>query len=229
MIDWHSHILPEMDDGSKSVEQSLQMLRMLSEQGVSRVIATPHFYANNESVQNFLIRRKESYEKLSPHLFEGAPEIVLGAEVAYYSGISRLPDLTKLCAEGGKCLLLEMPMSRWTEYTVKEIEELARHGEINLVIAHIDRYQHFQSYATWERLCDSGCIIQANASALLSFSTRRRMIRLMRNQSVHCIGSDCHNVTTRAPQIGRAYEIMEKKLGKRFIEKIMDFGLYLLN
>ncbi len=229
MIDWHSHILPEMDDGSKSVDESLQMLRMLSEQGVGRVIATPHFYANNESVQNFIMRRRESYEKLSTHLFEGAPEIVLGAEVAYYSGISRLPNLTELCAEGGKCLLLEMPMSRWTEYTVKELEELAMHGRINLVLAHIDRYQHFQSSATWARLCDSGCIMQVNASALLSFSTRRRMIKLMKNQSVHCVGSDCHNVTARAPRIGHAYEIIEKKLGKGFIKKIVDFGLYLLN
>ncbi len=227
MVDWHSHILPAMDDGSKSIEESVQMLRMLSEQGVSRVIATPHFYANNESVESFLERRRESYEKLSEHLFEGAPEIVLGAEVAYYSGISRLPDLKRLCVEGSKCLLLEMPMSKWTEYIVKEIEELARRGKINLVLAHIDRY--LQSSKVWERLCDSGCIMQVNASSVISITTRHKMLKLMREQSVHCIGSDCHNTTSRAPRIGRAYEIIERKLGDKFVSKIKDFGHYLLD
>ena len=50
MIDWHSHVLPQMDDGSKSAEESLAMLKMQSEQGVDTVIATPHFYANDESL-----------------------------------------------------------------------------------------------------------------------------------------------------------------------------------
>lgn len=229
MVDWHTHILPAMDDGSKSIEESVQMLRMLSEQGVSRVIATPHFYANNESVESFLDRRRESYEQLSEHLFEGAPEIRLGAEVAYYSGISRLPDLKRLCVEGSKCLLLEMPMSKWTEYIVKEIEELAHRGKINLVLAHVDRYQHFQNAKIWERLCESGCIMQVNASSVIGFTTRPRMLKLMRNESVHCIGSDCHNLAVRAPRIGRAYEIIEKKLGDRFVRKIKDFGHYLLD
>ena len=50
MIDFHTHILPLMDDGSKSIEESIKMLKMLSAQGVKRIVATPHFYANDESV-----------------------------------------------------------------------------------------------------------------------------------------------------------------------------------
>ena len=56
MIDFHSHILPAMDDGSKNIEESLQMLRMLQEQGVERVIATPHFYADENPPDVFLRR-----------------------------------------------------------------------------------------------------------------------------------------------------------------------------
>lgn len=229
MTDWHSHILPGIDDGSQSVEESLSMLKMLSDQGVERVIATPHFYANNESVEDFLARRDESYARLKEQLFDGAPEIRLGAEVAYYSGISRLPDLKRLCVEGSKCLLLEMPMAKWTEYIIKEIEELAHRGKINLVLAHVDRYQRFQSAKVWDRLCESGCIMQVNASSVIGLATRPKMLKLMRAQSVHCIGSDCHNLTTRAPKIGRAYEIIEKKLGERFVSKIKYFGHYLLD
>ena len=229
MIDWHSHILPGIDDGSQSVEESVTMLRMLTEQGVNTVIATPHFLANNETVEDFLARRNEAYGKLKEHLFEGAPEIRLGAEVAYYSGISRLPELKELCIEGSKCLLLEMPMTKWTEYVIKEVEELARRGKINLVLAHVDRYMHLQSAKTWERLCESGCIMQVNASSLLSFMTRPKIIKMMRAQAVHCIGSDCHNTTTRAPKIGRAFEVVEKKLGSRFLDKISYFGHYLVD
>ena len=229
MIDWHSHILPGIDDGSQSVEESVAMLKMLAEQGVNTVIATPHFLANNETVEDFLARRNEAYAKLEGHLFDGAPEIRLGAEVAYYSGISRLPDLKGLCIEGSKCLLLEMPMTKWTEYIIKEVEELAHRGKINLVLAHVDRYLHLQSAKTWERLCESGCIMQVNASSLLSFVTRPKIIKMMRAQSVHCIGSDCHNTTTRAPRIGRAFETVEKKLGERFVDKINYFGHYLVD
>lgn len=229
MIDWHSHILPGIDDGSQSVEESIAMLKMLSEQGVSEVIATPHFLANNETVENFLARRNDSYEKLKEQLFDGAPAVRLGAEVAYYSGISRLPELKQLCIEGSKCLLLEMPMTKWTEYTLKEIDELAHRGKINLVLAHVDRYQHLQSAKTWERLCESGCIMQANASSFIRLLARRRMIKLAGLQMVHCIGSDCHNTTARAPKIGKAFEIIEKRLGNRYLEKIRDFGRYLIN
>ena len=64
MIDWHSHVLPALDDGSHSIAQSLEMLTMLKEQGVDTVIATPHFYANDESVEKFLERRERSARAL---------------------------------------------------------------------------------------------------------------------------------------------------------------------
>ena len=63
MIDFHTHILPNVDDGSKGVEESTLMLTRLFEQGVNKVIATPHFYANDESVDEFLLRRNAAFEK----------------------------------------------------------------------------------------------------------------------------------------------------------------------
>ena len=58
--DWHSHILPNVDDGSRDVAESLKLLEMLAEQGVGKVIATPHFIADNESVSAFIKRRNDS-------------------------------------------------------------------------------------------------------------------------------------------------------------------------
>ena len=86
MIDWHSHILPAMDDGSRCVEESIEMLDLLAEQGVSCVIATPHFLANEESVDRFLQRRRASYDALMQAVSENHPTVLCGAEVKYYAG-----------------------------------------------------------------------------------------------------------------------------------------------
>ena len=64
MIDFHSHILPGMDDGSQTVEESLTLLEMLRAQGVDTVAATPHFYARENSPEVFLRRRREAWERL---------------------------------------------------------------------------------------------------------------------------------------------------------------------
>ena len=67
MTDFHSHILPGVDDGSKSIEETLKMLELLSDQGVRRVVATPHFYPNHHSVEEFLEKRNSAYEEIKKH------------------------------------------------------------------------------------------------------------------------------------------------------------------
>lgn len=224
MIDFHSHILPRIDDGSKSVEESCAMLERLSEQGVSKVVATPHFYANDESVDEFLARRKISYDALKPRLTETMPQIILGAEVKYYQGISRLDNLNKLCAEGSNLLLLEMPMCKWSEYIVKELFDMTGFGNIVTVLAHIDRYVKFQSKATWNRLFETDLLMQVNADFFTGFFSRRTALKMLRNQTVQLIGSDCHNLTDRAPNIGDAYDCIKQKYGHNFIEFLNDYG-----
>ena len=81
MIDFHSHILPAIDDGSKNVEESIVLLDMLKDQGIKTVVATPHFDVQRETPAAFIERRQESYEMLRPHLKKDPPEIILGAEV----------------------------------------------------------------------------------------------------------------------------------------------------
>ena len=79
MIDWHCHLLPQIDDGSKDVEQSLEILASLSEQNIDTVIATPHFFVNDESPDSFFERRSEAYEKLKERLTSSSPEMLRGA------------------------------------------------------------------------------------------------------------------------------------------------------
>lgn len=228
MIDWHTHILPGMDDGSRDVAESVSMMNMQVSQNVNTVIATPHFYANDETVDSFLDRRKKAVELLKAHLPEGAPEIRLGAEVRYYQGISRMADLKALRIEGSKLLLLEMPMSVWTEYMLRELTELASKSSIRIVLAHIERYINLQKRFVWDRICDSGILMQVNASYFTTLTSKRKAISLLKEGKIHFVGSDCHNTTSRPPQIGKAFEIIQKKLGDDYIGQMNEYGYSLL-
>lgn len=213
-----------MDDGAKSADESAQMLSMLKAQGIGRVCATPHFYADSDSVESFLDRRARSAETLRQRLGDGYPEILLGAEVRYYPGISRMQDLDKLKLEKSRLLLLEMPFGRWTEYTQRELCELAGRGDIKIMLAHIDRYLKLQDQRVWSRVYESGMLMQANASFILGTFSRRTALQMLSVGGIHFIGSDCHNTGTRAPEIGRAYSLIEKKLGAECLEELNGIG-----
>ena len=228
MIDWHTHILPGMDDGSHDVAESISMINMQVSQGVHTVIATPHFYANDETVDSFLGRRKKALELLRAELPEGPPEIRLAAEVRYYQGISRMADLKALRIEGSKLLLLEMPMTGWTEYMVRELIELSGKSSIRIVLAHIERYLSLQKQAVWERIYDSGILMQVNASFFTTLDSKRKAISLLRKGKIHFVGSDCHNMTSRSPQIGKAFEIIQKKLGDNYLSQMNEYGYSML-
>ncbi len=229
MIDWHSHILPGVDDGSRDIEESVALLNLLSEQGVKRVVATPHFLADKQTVEEFLSRRDQALEELKTQMPDNAPEIVCGAEIKYYSGISRLENLSKLCIEGSRLLLIEMSMTKWTEYTVRELVELASSGKVTVVIAHVERYMGMQSSDVMYRLYESGILMQVNAGFFLGLGTKRRAFSMLKNGEIHLIGSDCHNIASRPPFIGKAFEAISKKMGDDFLCLMREYGYSLFN
>ncbi len=224
MIDFHSHILPEMDDGSRSAGESVRMLKSLASQGVTKVIATPHFYANDESVREFLIRRQISYQKLSIGLSAGMPEILLGAEVKYYGGIGHLKELDYLCIQNSRLLLLEMTSNRWTEYTLREIAELSSGRNIIPVLAHVERYLGFQHPETIRRLVDSGVMMQVNASFFDGIFHGVRALNMLRKNRIHFIGTDCHNMTDRPPDLLNAVNTIRKKFGNDFADSFTNYA-----
>ena len=145
MIDLHTHILPNMDDGSKSVEESEQMLCELKQQGVTTIVATPHFYADRDDPKAFLGDREKAYQRLLMKIQEfdnknELPEIILGSEVAYFEGMSDCDDLVSLKIEGTKLLLLEKPTIPWNERMISEVVAIYEKTGLVPVIAHIDRY-----------------------------------------------------------------------------------------
>ena len=212
MLDFHSHILPKMDDGSKSTEMSMEMLRSSKKQGIDVIISTSHFYGYNEPPESFLKRRDHAYRKLSPLLSDTEPEIILGAEILYYPGISRSEDIASLAIEGTDLLLIEMPFIPWSETVFDELTTLQYGTRLQIVLAHVERYKGMQKRDIYNRLFDLPFLFQCNAEAFGSFSTRKLALNLMKDGMLHFLGTDCHNTDTRRPNMDDARKVIEKKL-----------------
>ena len=228
MIDFHSHILPGIDDGSCSVEMSLQMLETMHKQQIDTVIATSHFYATERSPQRFLYRREEAWNRLKAELPDDSPKILLGAEVLYFPGISRMAELPELCMEGTNILLLEMPFERWTGRMVREVKELAVSGDYTILLAHIERYYFKQPKDVWDDFLDMDILMQSNADFFLPLWTKRKALKLLKEGRIHLLGSDAHNMTERAPRMEQAISMIEKHLGQEVIRQMDRLGRSLL-
>lgn len=231
ITDFHSHVLPGLDDGSASLEESIAMLRMASEQGIRHVIATPHFYPRHDSPERFLTRRARADAILREEMakYDDLPKLSLGAEVYFFQGISDSDEIQALTINKTGCILLEMPGSPWTDSMYHEIEQLrAKQGLIPL-IAHVDRYiGPLRTYGIPERLAELPVLVQANASFFLRTATRGMAMRLLRNRKIHLLGSDCHNLTDRKPNLGLAVSSIEQKLGSDTISWIESNETYVL-
>ena len=228
MIDFHSHILPGLDDGSRNSRTSLRMIKALKTQGVDTICATSHFYATQRSREHYLRRRREAFDKLCSVLPENSPRILLGAEILYYPGISRMEKLDTLCLEGTNVLLLEMPFESWSKYMIREVNELSLDGRFQVVLAHIERYYFKQDRAVWDTFLENGILMQSNAEFFLSFRTRGKAFRLLKEGRIHLLGTDCHNMSGRAPRMDEAVSKIEKRLGKEYLDEIDSLGCALL-
>ncbi|MBQ5840913.1 MAG: capsular polysaccharide biosynthesis protein [Clostridia bacterium] len=228
-VDCHSHCLPAMDDGAKTVEQALEMLAESRRQGVDTVLATPHFYAGTETVEQFLRRREASVAKLVPHLTQQHPRLLVGAEVLMRRGISRL-DLRPLCIEGTDCLLLELPFTPPSSWLFEEVESIILGQRVRVVLAHVDRYQPWYSERQIAELTDlPDVVMQLNGQVFLQRRDFRRLRRWLPAEPPVLLGSDMHNATTRPPVLGQVYSRLQRqRRGRRWLEEMEDTAAALL-
>lgn len=226
VVDFHSHILPGIDDGSTSLKESIAMLRTEAEQGIRHVVATPHFYAQHDTPEKFLARRKQAEaclrEEMARH--KELPQLSIGAEVRFFSGISESDILTELTINQKRCILIEMPSPPWTSAMYRELEDIQVKQGLVPIIAHVDRYiRPFRTFQIPERLEDLPVFVQANASFFLKTSTVRMAVRLLREDKIQLLGSDCHNLISRVPNLGPAVQQIEMRLGSGILERIQFY------
>lgn len=224
VIDFHSHILPGIDDGSWNIEMSEQMLEMSASHGVNVIVATPHFYAGRMTIDGFLKKRAEAYGNIQNAAAKQAIHFVLGAETTFFSGMGNADGLEKLTIADTSFLLLEMPFRTWNTGDIREIETLIGRG-LKPIMAHIERFYPFQrDKRIFNTLYSLPVLVQINAEALLHWKTRRLALKLFKEGKAHLLGSDCHNVTSRPPNLAEGRNIIEKKLGNPRLIQIDQLG-----
>jgi len=223
MIDFHTHILPEIDDGSSSVKESVVMLKRLKEQGVDDVFLTPHFYAYSSSAENYEEIRDKSLRLLIEELNKDKVDInlYLGSEVYYFEELWRMEDIKLLCIKGTDYVLIEMPFAPWTDSMVRSIEKIIGRG-ITPVLAHFERYLKYKgNLEKIYELVNMGVLLQMNCNYINKFTTRGKAVKFIKKGLVSLLGTDCHNLTDRSPDFSDALKWVEKKLKaeeyKRFI------------
>lgn len=212
MIDYHSHILPKMDDGPQSTEESLEMLHQSFCQGVDVMVSTCHFYADEEDPKSFIERRNQAFFRLRDVMAtraEAYPVIVLGAEVLYFPGIAEAEDVGRLTIGCRSTILVEPPMMPWNDSMLDEIVELGENLGCRPVIAHVDRFMdHLHDETLIDRVLERDMLVQVNAGYFLNAKTVKAAIRNLKSGKIHLIGSDCHNLTSRAPNLGQVRRLM---------------------
>jgi protein-tyrosine phosphatase len=231
--DLHSHLLPGMDDGCSSRAESLELLQASYAQGITAMVATPHYYPTKEDPSDFIARRDRALDRLREAINEknvtDIPKIYVGAEVAYFNGISRCDNLRELCIVGTNVILIEMPFHEWSENVLAEITSLGRAQGVVPIIAHIERYIGYQSVATKEYLLASEMLIQSNAESFIVMKTRKNSLDWLKNGHIDLLGSDSHGMEGRTQNLRAAVEIISHRLGESAVRELAHFGMYLLD
>lgn len=222
MIDFHTHFLPQIDDGAQKVSISLDMLSESYNQGVRTVIATPHCEISTEDdIDVFIQQRKKSYKILKEAMENDNrqfPEIVLGCEYQISKPFRNFEKLRSLCIENTNYILVEMPYSQWNDNYYDYLYDLTLNG-MRPIIAHIERF--IGRKKEFYNLFSLDLLYQVNADSFLSPSTRRHIPDLFTCGAVQFIGSDMHNMDKRPPNMKEATDRIIKSYGNSCLEQLL--------
>ena len=203
LTDYHCHILPGFDDGAVDAETSLEMINIMKEQGVERIIATPHFYAHEErSLTEYLLRREDAYESMAELAAAqniALPNMVLGAEVAIEHGISKIHGIDNLAFEDSDMILLELPFRDYEDWMSDEINAIRSEYGLTVVLAHIHRYLAYYTPENFDRILETEAVFQFNNEVFLLDREAELIKQLKSDERSIIFGSDAHNTDTRRP------------------------------
>lgn len=226
-IDIHTHMLPNIDDGSKSIEMTLNMLRMSSETGTKKIVFTPHYFKykkfpyTKEELQAKFNEVKELVKENNIDL-----EVYLGQEVNMFSSIvDKLEQKEILTINDSKYVLVEIPYKNAEPIKLAEevIYDLKVSGFVP-IIAHPERYDDLlrnpHKLSEW---VEQGCLLQVNRESIMekkAKSVYKFVHKLLKNQMVHFVASDSHRDNTRTPVLNDVYECISSQYGKDYTDDI---------
>jgi len=218
MIDIHCHLLPNIDDGPGSWEESLELARMYSEEGIEIAVTTPHWIKGSlwEPDPNQVIKMAGVLNQKIKG--ENIPlKILPGMEVGITDNLIELLDNgSVLTLGGGSHLLLESPFTS-IPYRIEELIVRLKKIGITTILAHPERCQEVQSNPKrLESMVESGALIQITSSSLLGhFGIKPKDCAtwIARHGLIHLIASDAHSPTNRPPLFRKPLSILREIIG----------------
>jgi len=210
LIDFHTHILPNMDDGPKDLETSICMLKESKQLGIDHIVLTPHFYADEEYPESFLKRRENACSLLKSSLEDTFlfPTLSLGAEVAYFKGMGMSSNIKDLVIVETNHILVEMPYyTKWTNEMIEDILNITKKQKINVILAHVNRYfkDGFNKYA--DMLKENGVLFQWNGEAFL-LGDKKESLKYFEKGYVDLLGSDTHSMHNRPQNLNDVKNVL---------------------
>ena len=215
MLDFHSHVLPYLDDGSKNFDMSLDMLKTASDEGTKYICATPHFIPGEIEIGREAYTSKIVGLQRLCEINNININIISGLEVYLNPDMSRLYLDKKIWGiNNTRYMLIELPMEQFPVYTENVFYELRLQGVVP-VIAHPERnLRIIENINLLINLVDQGALVQLNSGSITGLygkKVKEFSEELIKRNLVHVIGSDAHNNTSRSPKIKNVYNYIKSK------------------
>ena len=224
LVDTHCHILPEVDDGARSMEETRQMLQEAYEDGIRYIIATPHHHPRRGRKSPKQLRRQLKLVREEAAQISDELRIYLGTEIYFGQDIpERLREELILTMNRTKYVLVEFSPGDPFDYICQGIQQIQMKG-YEVILAHIERYQcMYKNIENVEHLKHMGVRIQVNADSITGeggWKAKRFVRRLIDERLVFCVGTDAHDPKRRPPRMKKAAEYVEKKCGEDYARRI---------
>ena len=221
MFDMHSHILPDVDDGARDIETSIKLLEMMKAQGITDVIATPHFDARHDDIAYFKQKTADALRDLQLYTKDmDLPNIYMGSEVYYFKGMGKTQGLYELTLANSRYILVELPTSSSIDSgVINDIIDIYDNLGLVPIIAHIERYFDRSHFRELSRLVINGSALsQINAQALLSREQGKICKKLIKHGLVTFVATDTHSPERRPPLLEPALALVADTFGERYRE-----------
>lgn len=224
MIDLHTHILPGVDDGSRNLEESLEMCRRAYAGGTRGIAATSHGNLGNLTVERYktayqLLTRELEKENIPIRLYTGM-EIFMNPDA-----VTRLETGKLLTLNHTRYVLIEFDFNEEAWMAEEYLHMLEEAGYIP-VIAHVERYffvqKHPEIVYQWVQ---QGYVIQTNKGSLLgAFGKKERDtgISLLEHQLIHVVASDTHGPDRRTPDMTQTVRFLEETAGPKYTRLVLS-------
>ncbi|HCA33905.1 MAG TPA: protein-tyrosine-phosphatase [Lachnospiraceae bacterium] len=225
-VDMHCHVLPGLDDGSRSIQETLSMLTIAAGEGIDRMVVTPHYNLNHGFTASMEVVRLMT-EKVQKAAFAHNIPVTLypGNEIFYFEGIVDQLNQQRLetMNDSSRVLVEFAPTVLYT--TIQNAVEDLIDNDYVPVLAHIERYLCVvrKGERAYE-LSDMGAEIQTNASTVIGKNGReaKQLIqRLLKDERIDYIGTDAHRSDHRRPEVKECRTFLIKKYGDGYARWIM--------